>query len=153
MANDNLFRLSIWRPARLERPLSFFASVKGQNVVFHPEQLQEQIYIWDPGQEDVFLWLDDITVNQFRNVLIKNFAPQLPPAKRTMAHFSKALEYLTANLQKGSQSNWADSQQGVELGLNENAHLRVNTILSLLQHLHWVFRTFEHMPGASVVIR
>jgi hypothetical protein len=153
MANDNLFRLSIWRPARLERPLSFFATAKGQPIIFEPDLLQEQIYVWDPGQEDVFLWLDEITVNLFRNVLMEQFAPQLPPSHRNLAQFSKALANLTTKLQKGSHSNWVDSQQGVELGVNETANLRVNTVLSLLQHLYWIFRTFEHMPGASVVIR
>jgi hypothetical protein len=155
MENERLFRLSIWCPAKLVRPLDLtIENVEPPhvNVLFEPERLFEQVYVWEPGQGDVFTCLNATLADQFRQELIEKFAPHLAPEARNMANFANALEILKSALDKNDHFDWVDSGQITELCINEYTHLRVNTALSMLRHFHWVLKTFEHLPGASVVI-
>ncbi|KHD06278.1 hypothetical protein PN36_32375 [Candidatus Thiomargarita nelsonii] len=154
MENERLFRLSIWCPAKLARPLDY-TNVESQhlNFLFEPERLFEQIYVWEPGQDDVFICLDATLAHKFRQELIEKFAPHIAPETRNMAHFANALESLKLAIHQNGHLDWVDSEQIIEININECTNLRVNTALSMLHHFHWVLRTFEHVPGASVVIR
>jgi hypothetical protein len=155
MEKEHLFRFSIWCPAKLARPLDYIYE-KGEsqhlNVWFETERLFEQVYVWEPGQDDVFACFDANFAQQFRQELIEKFAPHLAPEIRSMANFAKALESLQLALEN-DQLDWVESGQFIELSTHEYTHLRVNTALAMLHHFHWVLRTFEHMPGASVIIR
>ena len=156
MDNERLkpaFRLSIWRPARHERPISYFSEVSDAMGSFEMSHLHEQIYSWDPGQDDLFSVLDQELSVKLHEELLEGFAPHLPPADRSMQHLLKAVTTIRSELQNPGTSKWVDSVETVESGTDGFANLRINTALSVLNHLYWLFKTFEHVPGASVVIR
>lgn len=146
--------LSVWRPARLHRQInySFAESTPGvPGGFFDPERLQEQIYAWDPGPNDVLALPVELST-KFKPALMEDFAPDLLPEQRKMEHFSATIDMLDAELRRSGSSYWGDSQE-VEFIAGDMVNLRYNAGLALLHHLRWICKTFEHVPGASVVIR
>ncbi|MEN8214980.1 MAG: hypothetical protein ABFS56_01090 [Pseudomonadota bacterium] len=123
MENERLFRLSIWCPAKLARPLDYsYENVESQhlNLLFEPERLLEQIYVWEPGQDDVFVCLDATLAHKFSHELIEKFAPDIAPEIRDMANFAKALESLKLAIhQNNAHLDWVDSEQVIEININE----------------------------------
>ena len=81
------------------------------------------------------------------------FAAHLPPVDRSIQNFLKAAINLRSELQNLGAAEWVDSVEVVDLGVDGSPNLRMNTALSLVNHLYWLFKAFEHVPGASVVIR
>ena len=56
------FQLSVWHPAQLGRRLDYALTDKDglkTGVLFDSERLQEEIYHWHPGQEDVWGCIED----------------------------------------------------------------------------------------------
>lgn len=146
------FRLSVWRPARHNRQLHYFSGTPDENA-FEQSQLQELVYSWDPGQDDVFLCLEQQFSTRFHEELMDKFAAHLPPVDRSIQNFLKAAINLRSELQNLGAAEWVDSVEVVDLGVDGSPNLRMNTALSLVNHLYWLFKAFEHVPGASVVIR
>ncbi len=154
MDSERLFRLSVWRPARLSRTVDYHSAEDGDRTyVFEFQRLQEQVYVWDPEPNDVFASLDEDAMKQFRSMLLDNFAPTLDPAKRSVARLVEVVDTLNTKLNEMKTIPWASSPQLVCNDEGEEANLFVNAPLALLNHLRWVSRVFEHVPGASVTFR
>jgi hypothetical protein len=155
---DNLqFQLSIWRPAQLGRPLNY-APEKDEGaprgVAFDSGRLHEEIYHWNPGQEDVWGGIQDSAAcRELRDQFVEGFSPSLSPEQRSMERFRESIEKLRTYLSVTDHSNWADLMQTVKVRGSEPVNLRGNAAMSLLHHLEWIARTFETLPGASVTIR
>ncbi|HLC15827.1 MAG TPA: hypothetical protein VJL89_06335, partial [Thermodesulfovibrionia bacterium] len=68
MEVQRLFRLSVWRPAKLIRKLDYILDNNEQSpsLAFEPERLHEQVYAWDPGRIDIFIGLDKNLSGMFR---------------------------------------------------------------------------------------
>jgi hypothetical protein len=151
------FRLSVWRPAQRGRQLDY-ATLENEPLnsapVFNHRRLQEEIYQWHPGPEDVWGCITDSTLtDRLRSLFINGFAPSLPPEKRSMAAFGRAVDDFGQAITADSVMSWADTMQSVKVGRHEPANLRGNCTLSLWHQMEWIYRTFGHLPGASVTIR
>lgn len=154
MEFERLFRLSVWRPARNTSTFDYPADkTNGASFVFKPDQLQEQVYVWDPGQNDIFSALDKDLAKQFREMLYEHFAPNLEPEKRSIAQLAKVVADLNSRLQKTETICWTDSEEVSSQVHTDDENLRVNAPLALLNHLLWLTNVFGHVPGASVTIR
>jgi len=154
MDTERQFRLSVWRPARLTSVFDY--PVDGSNsasFVFEADRLQEQIYVWDPGENDIFSALDKDLAEQFHMKLFGNFPPDLDPGKRSIDQFAKVIDELILTLRKSKPNRWAPSTEKVSQGQADDENLRVDVPLALLNHLLWLIRVFAHVPGASVTIR
>ena len=148
------FRLSVWRPARLARPLTLDSEADGQPRCseLSVEALHEQVYTWEP-QEDVLIGeADRSTADQIREVLVERFTPQRPPADRSFDRFRDALETISEVLAK-RQPVWSDCQTRAR-GLDDpDTLLRSDPLRGLHLHLTWIFGVFKDVPGASVAVR
>jgi hypothetical protein len=159
MASEGIarFRLSVWRPAQLGRPLDYALTERpeiGKAIAFDSNRLQEEVYHWYPGQEDVWGCIEPPALSsELRDLFVEGFAPSRSPEQRSMANFQRAVEQLGIALNKNGVSTWADLMQTVRIGRNESANLRGNTALSLWHHMEWIIRVFGSVPGASVTIR
>ena len=151
------FRLSVWRPAQHGRQLDY-ASLESELLssapLFNHRRLQEEIYQWHPGPEDVWGCISDSgLIDQLRTLFIDGFAPSLPPEKRSMAAFGKAVEEFGHKIAADSVTSWADTMQSARVARNEPVNLRGNCTLSLWHQMEWIHRTFGNLPGTSVTIR
>lgn len=153
---ERLFRLSIWRPAKLPRPIDYFsppsASEEGGKA-FCLDGIYEQVYAWDPGLDDPFLSLEKETARKFRDLLFVEFAPNRPPERRSLTHLAEKLEDIKRNIYESESSFWVPSTQKVDNESGDDINLRLNAARALIIHLEWLIKTFEHLPGACVVIR
>ena len=151
------FRLSVWRPAQLGRPLDYSLADDDAakiNVAFDIGRLQEEVYHWNPGQEDVWGCIGDSELSrELRDIFVEGFAPSHPPEQRSMIKFRQAVERLGAALTTDGVSSWADMQQTVCAGHDDSTNLRADSALSLWHHMEWILRTFGSLPGATVTIR
>jgi hypothetical protein len=156
------FRLSVWRPARLGRQLHYFPEV-GESIaaqhdptgrLLEHSALQEELYLWDPGKEDIWSSIKDSKIEEsFRDSFLRPFAPSLAPKSRSLAAFGAALMQFRKTAGPAlSASPWALANQEALFG-GERVNLRTHSLLAVLNHLSWIFATFEHVPGASVTIR
>jgi len=154
MESERIFPLSVWRPARLASTFDYPADrTNDKTFVFQPDWLQEQVYVWDPGQNDIFSALDKDLAEQFHAKLSGYFAPDLDPGKRSIDQLAKVIAELILTLRKSKTTRWAFSTEKVSQGQAEDENLRVDGPLALLNHLLWLTRVFAHVPGASVTIR
>jgi hypothetical protein len=157
LENSPRFRLSVWRPARLVRHLDYPSTEDENNAVgvtFDSARLHEEIYQWHPGQEDVWAFINSADlVRECRELFVENFAPNRPPAQRSMVQFQLAVSRLGEALALKNASSWADTIQTANVTRSEAANLRGNCALSLWHHMEWIVRTFGSVPGASVIIR
>jgi hypothetical protein len=153
MGSDQLFRLSVWRPARLTSTLNYPShGVTDKSFLFEPGLLQEEVYVWDPGQNDIFSALDKDLAKQFHEMLSETFNEDSKPEKRSIAQLAKIVTDFGLRLRK-SEISWTPSEEVVSQGPCDGENFRVNAPLALLNHLSWLIRVFEHVPGASVTIR
>ena len=159
MASEGVprFRLSVWRPAQSGRLLDYAlsdADLAKAGLIFDVARLQEEIYHWTPGQEDVWSCITDgKTTNDLRELLFEGFAPNRSPEQRSMEYFRQSVDKFGTALVRDEVSTWADMEQTVKASLRESANLRGNSALSLWHHMEWIVRTFGSVPGASVTIR
>jgi len=151
------FRLSVWHPAQFGRRLDYALTDEDMAkavLVFDRARLQEEIYFWQPGQEDVWGCIQDPSLSsELRALFVEGFAPSCSPEKRSMDKFREAVDKLGTALASDTASTWADTIQMVRAGCNEATNLRSNCALSLLHHMEWILRTFGNLPAASVTIR
>lgn len=154
MESERIFRLSVWRPARLVTTLDYCADpTNDKNFVFQSDRLQAQVYVWDPGQNDIFSALDKTLVEQFHAKLSEYFAPDLEPGKRSIDQLAKVIAELILTLRRSKHNRWTYSTEKVLQDQAQDENLRVDGPLALLNHLLWLTRVFAHVPGASVTIR
>lgn len=148
------FRLAIWRPAQPERYLCYFPGASsGSPSSFQVEDLHEEVYSWDPGEDDVWASFNDgSTSDSLRSALVRQFAPDVPPTQRSMRHFATWVAQLRQALASGDTALWGETQQEV-ITRDQTLNLRSNLALGLLLHVEWLVEVFEHLPGASVSVR
>lgn len=148
------FRLSVWRPARLARPLTLESEADGRPRCseLSVEALHEQVYTWEP-QEDVLIGeADRSTADQIREVLVERFNPHRPPADRSFDRFRDALETIGTVLAIRT-AVWSECQTCAR-GLDDpDTLLRSDPLRGLHLHLTWIFGVFKDVPGASVAVR
>jgi hypothetical protein len=159
MGSDGIarFRLSVWRPAQLGRHMDYALPPDGTPLsgnVFDSARLQEEIYHWHPGQEDVWGCIESPSLSsELRDLFVEGFAPNRSPNERSIIEFQKSVERFGAALSKAGTATWADAMQTVRVSRHEPVNLRGNIALSLWHHMDWIVRTFGSVPGASVTIR
>ena len=88
---------------------------------------------------------------EIRNLIVTHFDPSLPPEQRSMKKLGDALERMRTAV-ASNEVDWQDCLTQEKEG-DADVALRANTAISLYNHFEWIFRTFEHMPGASVTVR
>jgi hypothetical protein len=152
------FKLSIWRAAQIGRNLDYphrgEKTRAAPQTTFDRNRLQEEIYFWHPGQEDVWGCIENSGLaSELRDLFVEGFAPNLSPEDRSMAKFEDAVKRFREILATPKASSWGDAIQMVQIRRAEPTNLRANSALSLLLHMEWILRTFGSVPGASVAIR
>ena len=149
-------RLSIWRPALLDRTYLYRSTNGSDGDGFAPldqSRVLEQIYAWDAGSHDV---LGASTPEVGRRIewdLLDRFASHRPPRERTVSDFRQVLNGLLGDPQVRSGTCWSDCQETVMVGTDDELNLRANVTLGVLRHFLWVSRVFGQVPEASVLIR
>jgi len=116
------FKLSVWRPAQHGRPLDYAFTEAARTIAggaFDKARLQEEIYHWHPGQEDVWECINDpMLSSELRDLFMESFAPHRPPEDRSMTKFGEAIARLGAALADDQASTWADTTQMVASALS-----------------------------------
>ena len=148
------FRLSVWRPARLARPLTLESEGAGQPPCseLSVEALHEQIYTWVPQEAGVISEADPSTANQIREVLVERFNPHHPPADRSFGRFRDALETIS-NVLARREAVWSECETRARGLEDPDTLLRSDPLRGLHLHLTWIFGVFKDVPGASVAVR
>lgn len=148
MASEALptIRLTVWRPARLERRLMH---VDGSPLA--EEELHEQIYRWE-AFDDFQGSFDANTSADVRRSLFDDFAPHLPPSERAISKLEGALRVLFRACQSAGTTAWEDVSSTVPNG-DDLINLRAHVGFALYHHLRWIYEIFKNVPGASVVVR
>ena len=149
------FRLSIWRPASLDRNYLHCPHDNDSNT-FSPlkqSDVLEQIYSWNAGPHDVLSSAPDQFSSDIQNKLIDKFSLEYRPDRRSLPEFHDVVEELLGNSNLYSKDFWVDLQESVAIDGEEELNVRANITLAFLLHLHWVARTFYQVPRASVLIR
>lgn len=145
------FRLSLWRPARLDRPL--LQADSGHRVA-QPGQFLEQVYSWNPGSIDMLSSFAGTDVETIRKRLHTNFAPERPVATRTIKQFESIVGELLKDLATGAlKSNWTATDHIGDTEGAENRPIYCNAAIVVLRHLWWVARNYSDVPNCTVVIR
>jgi len=153
MADGVNFRLSIWKPFRVDKTLNYSDEVRSssESYRFDTEHLLEEIYYWHPGQEDPWTCFQQSdALSTVRTVLLEPFDPSVSPNMRSMSNFQRAVQSVRIAF---SNSAWGDAVQTVRTARDHMENLRANGALSLLLHFDWIVRTFISVPRASVSIR
>ena len=153
---DIHFRLSIWRPARLERTYIYRAPNDTNPNRFSPLEhadALEQIYSWNAGPHDALGSAPPDVSELVRTTLLHQFSSARDPGDRSIDRFHDAIDSLIRNPDLQSTTLWVDSQESIPIEADDDLNLRANITRTLLLHLQWIARTFRHVPQASVLIR
>ena len=153
---DIHFRLSIWRPAFLNRTYIYPSPNDSNPNSFSPlEQSDalEQIYSWNAGPHDLLGSAPPEVSELVQTNLLHPFSFERPPSERTVDRFYDAVTLLIRDSQLDTSDYWVDSQESISIHLEDDLNLRANIMRALLLHLQWIARTFRHVPQASVLIR
>ncbi len=151
-----VFRLSVWQQAnsRWKVAVSHSEVDQERNLMdlLQPGELLEEIYSWHPGEADPLTPLDGERADKFRRILLEPFRIEHPAQERGMSRFREALEQLDRDV-ASLPSDWSSTPEPTPFDLpTEESSLDANVPLALRLHLRWVLSTFEHVPGASVLI-
>ena len=153
---DVHFRLSIWRPAFLNRTYIYRSPNEANPNRFSPleeSDALEQIYFWNAGPHDVSGSAPPQVSELIQTNLLHQFSFERAPSERTVDRFYDAVSQLIRDSQLDSSAYWVDSQESISIHLEDDLNLRANITRALLLHLQWIARTFRHVPQASVLIR
>lgn len=154
-------RLSIWRPAKLERPIDYAASLPNEagertpesGIQFAIQRLHEEIYRWS-SDVDVFSGLSNSTLSmQVSEWLLTRFNSALPPEQRNMTQFGTFVAELKAIAEQPTQTLWLDWPHPTPEEAATTGLIRISPLVAFYHHLAWVHATFQHVPGASVTFR
>ena len=155
-STDTHFRLSIWRPAFLNRTYIYPSPSDANPNSFSPlEQSDalEQIYSWNAGPHDFLGSVPAEVGKLIQTSLLHEFSFERAPTERTVDRFYEVVSQLIRDSDLHSSACWVDSQESISINLEEDLNLRANITRALLLHLEWIGRTFRHVPQASVLIR
>lgn len=148
------FRLSVWRPAQLDRSVDYYLGGKGEAALFDSSRLQEQLYQWNPGLEDILSSVaNQQQAQELRRIFFEEFAPHRSPSDRSIEKFAEVTRRLRDQLVPKGVVSWSDVGQEIEAGNLNTLNLRANLPLSMLSHLEWIVEVFGEVPGASIAIR
>ena len=153
---DVHLRLSIWRPASLTRTYIYRTPDNVNPSGFSPlEQSDalEQIYTWNAGPHDVLGSVPPGLSSRLQAELLDQFSFEHDPKDRSIPRFYDAVTAILQDPLLHADTHWADSQEAVAIGADDDLNLRANIILAVLLHLDWIARTFRQVPQASVLIR
>lgn len=143
--NSPTLRLTIWRPAHLDRRLMY------RDAAIQNGELHEEAYRWETTED--FLGSFDKTQSAVgREALFTAFATHLAPAQRSMAQLSAALQVLEAACAAAGNEAWKDGLTVESFG-DGLINLRAHGGLVLYRHLRWVYDIFKDVPEASVTVR
>jgi len=154
--NSIHFKLSIWRPALLEREyIHLSPDEENPNKIstLEPSDVLEQIYFWNAGPHDLFSSVSREAGRVFQEELTDPFSLGQDLDKRAVDRFNETVSRLICNPLFDSRDHWTESQESISVHSEEDLNLRANIIRALLLHLQWVAHTFRHTPQASVLIR
>lgn len=143
-------RLSVWRPASLERTYLYGPQPYS---LLDRSRLLEQIYSWDSGPYHPRGAATPQVATAIDQSLLEPFAQRHPPSKRSVRHFLHALSSLLDDPKLQPGTSWSDCEELVTTDAGEELNLRVNVTLSVLHHFLWVARIYADVPHASVLIR
>ena len=152
---ETRFRLSIWRPARLDGIYVHASGSTGTTerlAVLDVSTVHEQIYSWDPGSYDLALNSTPEVAERINSDLLVPFGESQPPAQRSVPRFRKAVSVLLEAPEVSAGTYWSDGEETLLEG-DVEVNLRVNAALGILRHLRWIAQVYADVPGASVLIR
>ena len=153
---DVYFRLSIWKPASLNKSYLYRSGRDDQFNSFMPlqqSQVLEQIYSWNAGGHDVFGAAPPEMSKRIQDKLLEKFSFEHNPDQRTVALLFKEVSLLLQEPSLQTSSYWADTQESIPLDTEEELNLRANVALAVLLHLQWISHVFRQVPRASVLVR
>jgi hypothetical protein len=151
---ETLFRLEVWRPARLGRRLVRDAKTQSRGfVALQSDSIHEQAYGWRL-QGDVWTSLGNSSeAKQIRVDLMAQFAADLPPEKRGFDALEALVERMGAFLGDGGNRAWQAWEPAGPLGEDADDLCQIQPVLALYHHLRWLCDVFHDLPGASVTVR
>lgn len=151
MVAETLFRLDVWKPARLDKQLAY-----GEETVvreLHAEHLHEQVYSWKlKGDVWTALSGDDVG-DKLKEDLISGFDCSLPPEDRDLSKMKSLIDRLVAFLHNETNRQWQTWPQSTNDDNDQDCLYQVQPLLALCQHLKWIYDIFQDVPGASITIR
>lgn len=157
-------RLSVWRPAKLDRSVDYSPPMIEQPEAIDPNQnggrhpfstqhLYEEIYRWSSDVDFLSGISNPEQSARIAESLVTSFDSTLSPHQRDMATFGALVTELEGICRAEDQSAWLDCPH-IEVGeKGEPVIIRMAPVLALFHHLSWVHETFRHIPGASVTFR
>ena len=148
-------RLSIWRPASLDRTYRYAEDDGTGSDRFSPLDetvILKQIYSWDSGLHDPFGSCNVDVIKPIQDRLLRPFRQHEPPAKRGVRRFRRALSDLLEDSKVRAGTFWSDCPETVPTG-SEDLNLRANVALGVLRHFLWVAGVYADVPDASVLLR
>ncbi len=152
--SETLFRLNVWRPARIERSLMYEnRDANGEGISELQEgHLHEQIYSWRLGGDVWTALRDDDDSKNIKKSLTTGFECGLPPNERGFGKMGSILTELRDYLTEESNRSWQMWDQLTDEDDQDSAY-QVQPLLALYHHLQWLCDVFQDVPGASVTIR
>lgn len=152
---ETRLRLSIWRPATLDRTYLHAqdgGSESDRYSLLDETSLLEQIYSWDSGRYDILGSSEPDVTDLIRSRLLRPFSQHESPAKRGVRRFRRALSDLLEDSKVRAGTFWSDCPETVPTG-SEDLNLRANVALGVLRHFLWVAGVYADLPDASVLLR
>ncbi len=148
-------RLSIWRPASLDRTYRYAEDDGTGSDRFSPLDetvILKQIYSWDSGLHGPFGSCNVEVIDLIQDRLLRPFSQHEPPAKRGVSRFRRALSDLLEDSKVRAGTFWSDCPDTVPTGSGD-LNLRANAALGVLRHFLWVAGVYADVPDASVLLR
>ena len=143
-------KLSVWKDFAPTRALLLRDDASLEHRVLSLESnLQQEVYVWQTREDPFAGVADDAARERLREKLIDWFAAAKPPAERRFARLNDFIEEAQLVLESGG-AEWTVSQDATD---DEEQPVRLNTLLSLRNHLDWLRRVFAEQPGISVLVR
>lgn len=148
-------RLSIWRPASLDRTYRYAEDDGTGSDRYSPldeTTLLEQIYSWNSGLHDLLGSCGQDVTDLIKSRLLRPFGQHESPAKRGVRRFRRALSDLLEDSKVRAGTFWSDCPETVPTG-SEELNLRANVALGVLRHFLWVAGVYADVPDASVLLQ
>lgn len=148
-------RLSIWRPASLDRTYRYVEDGGTGSDRYSPLDetvILKQIYSWDSGEYVIFGSCERDVTDLIQDRLLVPFSQHEPPAKRGVRRFRRALSDLLEDSKVRAGTFWSDCPDTVPTGSGD-LNLRANAAIGVLRHFLWVAGVYADVPDASVLLR
>jgi hypothetical protein len=149
------FRITVWRPAEIASQIFQYAP-KAESAVWTQldsrENLYQSVYEWWTAEDIWGGFKRQSDTVRIRALLVTKFDPANPAEQRSLAQLGDVLSELKLLTADVNALGWQDCESFADEFTQEIA-MRANTAAALYNHLSWVFRTFRHLPGASITVR